>query len=164
MIKNVINRNGFWMLGITIFTLLSSYAIEYLFHLTPCPLCMMQRLCTIMLAFSCLIFFVLPRHMMGYLFSGFQAIFIILGILTAGRQMWLQSFAVGDNSLCLPGFEELVHYFSWDTILKMLFWGSNDCATVSWKLVGLPMSYWSMGYFLCMLLFLIRQVFLTYKH
>jgi disulfide bond formation protein DsbB len=164
MRKNVINRNGFWMLGITFFTLLSSYAIEYLFLLTPCPLCMMQRLCTIMLAFSCLVFFVFPRRWIGYLFFGVQAIFITLGMLTAGRQMWLQSFASGDSSLCLPGFEELVHYFSWDTILKMLFWGSNDCATVSWKLMGLPMSYWSMGYFVLMLFFIIGQVFLSFKY
>ena len=157
MIKNVSDNSRWWMLGLTVFALLSSYGLEYVFNLSPCPLCIMQRLCTIVLAFSGLFYFIFPKFTKSYLFLGLQAMVILLGILTAGRQMWLQSVTTADTSLCMPGFEELVHYFSWDTILKMMFWGSNDCATVSWKLMGLPMSYWSMGYFLLMLFLLFSQ-------
>jgi hypothetical protein len=49
-------------------------------------------------------------------------------------------------------FEAILNYFSWDTVIKMLFWGSNDCATVSWKLIGMPLSGWSMAYFIIMFL------------
>ena len=163
MKRNVSNASSWWMLGLSVVTLLCSYGLEYVFDLSPCPLCIMQRLCTIILAFNCLGYFIFAKQTKTYIFFAFQASIILLGILTAGRQMWLQSLTATDNSLCMPGFEELVHYFSWDTILKMMFWGSNDCATVSWKFIGLPMSYWSMGYFLMMLFFLIRQIVSKFK-
>jgi disulfide bond formation protein DsbB len=163
MKKNVMKNNSLIMLGLTFFVLLSSYALEYFFNLTPCPLCIMQRFCTVVLAFLCLLYFVLPREWKRTGFWMMQFIFILIGIISAGRQLWLQLFATHDSSLCMPGFEELIHYFSWDVILKMMFWGSNDCATVSWTLMGLPMSVWSMGYFILMLLLWIRQIFFSVK-
>lgn len=163
MKKNVMKNNALVMLTLTFFVLISSYVLEYLFSLTPCPLCIMQRLCTVVLAFLCLAYFVIPQWSKRLSFSLSQLLFIVIGIISAGRQLWLQLFATHDSSLCMPGFEELIHYFSWDMVLKMMFWGSNDCATVSWTFMKMPMSVWSMGYFLIMMLLCFRQLYLVVK-
>lgn len=153
-----IKRSAFWMLILTFSTLLCSYSIEYFFQLEPCPLCIMQRLCTIFLAFLCLGNWVAEDWSKKIWYSLIQGFFMIFGTIFAGRQLWLQIMTADNNGICMPGFEALLHYFSWDIILKTLFWGSNDCATVAWRLLGMPLSAWSLVYFILMLFLLIWHI------
>lgn len=161
MNSNVIRSYSIWMLILTFSTLLISYSLEYVLQLEPCPLCLMQRFCTVVLAFLCLgqLTSVVWSKKRAYLFL--EVTVMVLGFILASRQFWLQSQGAHDNSLCMPGFEAILNYFSWDVIIQMLFWGSNDCATVAWRLMGMPLSAWSMGYFFLMMVLWIghyRQV------
>jgi disulfide bond formation protein DsbB len=157
MKNSVIKSNAFWMLVISFFALSSSYGFEYFFQLNPCPLCIMQRFASIMLMFFILIYFVSDSWPKRLNFWIMIWLFVALGLSSALRQLWLQLFETADSSLCMPGFEELIQFFSWDTVLKMLFWGSNDCSTISWTLMGMPMSVWSLGYFVIILILSIRE-------
>lgn len=153
MMKQIVNKKtSVWMLIITLTTLVISYGLEFILQLEPCPLCLMQRLCMIVLTFSFLGQFVSQVWSKKRWYFLLQQIVIVLGIVLAARQLWLQMLGAADNSICMPGFEAILNYFSWDTVIKMLFWGSNDCATVSWKLIGMPLSGWSMAYFIIMFL------------
>jgi protein dithiol:quinone oxidoreductase len=159
---NVVKNSSFWMLILTFVTLLTSLVLEHFLQLEPCPLCIMQRFCTVILAFFCLGHFVCQSWPKRWIFILSQTFFIVLGILLASRQLWLQLFIKESGSgVCLPGLEELLNYFSWDMVLKMLFWGSNDCATIAWRLMGMPLSVWSLVYFTVMFILIgcyIKQV------
>lgn len=162
MNHNVTRSHSFWMLILTFSTLFMSYSLEYVLQLEPCPLCLMQRFCTVMLAFFCLGQFTLTHFSKKRVYLFVEWLLIVLGFVLASRQFWLQSQAVHENSICMPGFEAILNYFSWDVIIKMLFWGSNDCATVAWRLMGMPLSAWSMGYFFLMMVLWIghyRQIY-----
>ena len=153
-------NNAFLMLILSVLAILSSYAMQFLMDMQPCPLCIMQRFCTLVLVFLCLCYFCFESWGKKNSFLISQIIFIVLGVVLAARQMWLQIFSHNEAGLCLPGFEQLVHYFSWDIILKVMFWGSNECGTVAWTLLGLPTSVWTFGFFTLMFVLWIRQVIL----
>ncbi|NDH09664.1 MAG: disulfide bond formation protein B [Gammaproteobacteria bacterium] len=159
MNQSVIKSVNFWMLIFSVFALFSTFFCEYCLHLSPCPLCLMQRLCIEILAFMCLGFFVAQKWSKLIWYRLLFLLVIALGVILAARQMWLQLFSSHDGGACLPGFEALVSYFSWDVILKMLFWGSNDCATVAWRFLGLPLSAWSMLYFLVIFVLFMLDIF-----
>lgn len=159
MKMNVVKSSALWMLVLTFLTLFLSLILERFLQLEPCPLCLMQRFCTIIIAFLCLGYFVCSIRGKHWVYLSIQTLFILFGILFASRQLWLQLYVQeAGTSVCLPGLEELLNYFSWDTVLKMLLWGSNDCATVAWRLMGMPMSVYSLAYFILMLLLMVWHV------
>lgn len=157
MKQPVIKSNVFWMLILSFLALFFSYGLEYFFQLNPCPLCIMQRFATLIIAWLSLLYFVAESWSKRLSFWILLWFFIALGFCSALRQLWLQLFVVSDSSLCMPGFEELMRFFSWGTVIKMLFWGSNDCSTISWTFMGMPMSVWSLGYFICILFLSFRE-------
>jgi disulfide bond formation protein DsbB len=147
MNQPVIKHVNFWIVIFSACALFATYFCEYCLKLSPCPLCLMQRLCIEVLTFMSLGFFVAEKWSKTIWYRGLFLLVIFLGMILASRQMWLQLMTTHESGACMPGFEALVAYFSWDVILKMLFWGSNDCATVAWRFLGLPLSAWSMLYF-----------------
>ena len=78
--------------------------------------------------------------------------FALLGIFFASRQLWLQSLPPNDVPACLPGLDILIHYFPWRDVGHALFWGTADCAEVTWTAFGLSMPFWSLLYFLIMVM------------
>jgi len=158
MNQPVIKSLHFWILICSACALLSTFFCEYCLHLSPCPLCLMQRLCIEMLVFMSLGFFVAPQWSTQIWYRVLYLLVIVLGVVLAARQLWLQLFSTHDSGACIPGIEALLAYFSWDVILKMLFWGSNDCATVAWRFLGLPLSAWSMLYFVVIFVLFICDI------
>jgi len=158
MNQPVIKSVNFWILIFSACALFATYFCEYCLHLSPCPLCLMQRFCIEILGFMSLGFFVVEQWSRLLWYRILYVAVILLGIILAARQMWLQLLSPHDSGACMPGFEALVSYFSWDVILKMLFWGSNDCATIAWRFLGLPLSAWSMLYFLVIFVLFIWQI------
>jgi disulfide bond formation protein DsbB len=163
MKKLATKNNAVLMLVLAVVSLTGSYFMQYVLDMQPCPLCIMQRFCSVMLTFLCLMYFIFECWPKRWSFLNLQLVFISLGLVSASRQLWLQLFAKDDGSLCMPGFEELIHYFSWDIILKVMFWGSNDCAATPWKFFGLPISVLSLVFFILMLLLWVRQVMLLQR-
>jgi disulfide bond formation protein DsbB len=135
---------------VTACVLFSSFYFQYVEGLIPCPLCIMQRLCVFLLLAVTGIGFrtIKPAQVITLL----QIFIAAAGLFFALRQLWLQSLPEGQAPACMPGLDILIQYFPWQTVLKTLFWGSGDCAEVSWNLWGLSMSGWSALYFLLMAL------------
>jgi protein dithiol:quinone oxidoreductase len=158
MNQPVIKSINFWILVLSACALSATFFCEYCLHLSPCPLCLMQRFCIEILSFMSLGFFVAEKWSRLTWYRVLYGVMIGLGMMLAARQLWLQLFSTHDTGACLPGFEALVSYFSWDVILKMLFWGSSDCATISWRFLGLPLSAWSMLYFIVIFVLFIWQI------
>lgn len=81
------------------------------------------------------------------------------GLFFATRQLWIQSMPAGKVPVCMPGLDVLIKYFPWQTVAKVLFWGSGECVESSWNWLGISMPGWSALYFLFMI---IAGIFLFY--
>lgn len=137
---------------LTFFILGTSFYLQYMRGLQPCPLCLMQRFCLILLLLSCVIGVCSSTLRLSRVITVFQILFSIAGLFFAGRQLWLQSLPVGQAPACIPDFNVLIRYFPWKDILHALLWGAGDCAEVTWKLLGLSIAAWSALYFLFILI------------
>ena len=130
MIKRTYRKIQTLLSLITLFVLFASFYFQYFLGLQPCPLCLMQ------VVISC------------------------AGLFFSIRQLWLQSLPAGKVPACMPGLDVLIHYFPWQTVARSLFWGTGDCAQISWHMLGISMPGWSALYFLFMALtglFLVRS-------
>ncbi len=120
--------------------------------LQACPLCLMQRFCTFLFGFFCLMGLTLSTLHRARGVAVMQMLCMAAGIYFSSRQLWLQSLPVDSTAVCMPGFDALIHYFSNAQIITALFWGTGDCAEVTWRFLGLSMPAWSALYFLIMFL------------
>ncbi|WP_133128286.1 disulfide bond formation protein B [Legionella nagasakiensis] len=138
------------LLLLTVVVVGSSFYFQYVVGLQPCPLCLMQRLCAFLLGMFCLMGMCLSTLKRGRLVALLQMFFAAGGLFFATRQLWLQSLPAEQTPACLPGLEVLIRYFPWQDVAHALFWGSGDCAEVSWRWLGLSMPAWAALYFFVM--------------
>jgi disulfide bond formation protein DsbB len=140
-----------------------SFYFQYALGFSPCPLCLMQRVCACALLFFCLIGLSLGSLGRAKHVSLIQVIFAMMGLFFASRQLWLQSMATPETAACLPGIEMLIRYFPWRELVHLFLWGSNSCGEVAWQGLGLSMAAWSAFYFglmaLCSGILFFRLIF-----
>lgn len=137
---------------LSLFVLASSIYFQYVKGLQPCPLCLMQRLCVLLLFMFCFIGVAVQSLRGGKIVAWLQFVAAAGGLFFAGRQLWLQSLPAGQTPACMPGLDILIHYFPWQDVLRTLLWGTGECADNSWQWLGLSMPAWSALYFLFLLL------------
>lgn len=121
--------------------------LQFGLGIQPCPLCILQRICMILL---CLTFFIALLHKpnnIGHLvYGGLIAIFAILGMTTAGRQIYLQQQHIF-NAVCSTAsydFQTLITSHPLPVAIKMIFQGTSKCGEVAYKIAGIPISVWSL--------------------
>lgn len=136
----------FQLLIIFIVIAVVGYAIflEHYDHLLPCPLCVFQRIAYMVVALGAFIAlignnYIIPR-LIGWWLS---LVFSLAGLAMALRQVWLQHLGPESATICVPGLNYLYNTFSWFKATMMVFQGTSDCATVTWRLWGLSMAGWS---------------------
>jgi disulfide bond formation protein DsbB len=116
---------------------------EHVLLLTPCPLCVFQRMAVISLG---IVFLVATIHNASgagrYVYSFLVAAAAGAGAGVAGRHVWLQSLPADEVPACGPGFDYIVDAFPLADALKMIFSGSGECATIDWQFLGLSMPAW----------------------
>ena len=134
--------------------LLVGFYLEYFENLIPCPLCLIQRLIylTILLtsAFSFFLFSVV-RYKIYFLCM--SAFFSFLGIITAGRQVWLQHLPSDQVSECGPGIAYLLEVYPFQKVLELIYRGSRSCAEILWEFLGLSIAGWSTLFFIFLLIY-----------
>lgn len=132
---------------ITFIVVFLSFYFQYSKGFSPCPLCIMQRVCACGILIFCLIGVSLSSLARAKHISLIQVVFAALGLFFASRQLWLQSMVTPETAACLPGIEMLIHYFPWRELVHLFLWGSNSCGEVAWYGLGLSMAAWSAIYF-----------------
>jgi len=135
-----LNLAGFLVcLGMMAYAL---YAENYLL-LSPCPLCVFQRMAVIALG---IIFLIATLHnpsgwvrrvYAGLLFAAAGA-----GVGVAGRHVWIQSLPPDQVPACGAGYDYIMDTLPLDDALRVIFTGSGECATVDWLFLGLSMPAW----------------------
>ncbi len=116
---------------------------QYVLLLDPCPLCVFQRVATILLG---IVLLAAAIHNPGRLGSRIYAVLVFLtagfGVGVAGWHVHLQSLPADEVPSCGPGFEYIMDNFPLFDALGLIFQGSGECAEVVWRLLGLSMPTW----------------------
>lgn len=134
--------------------------VQYVDHIEPCLLCMLQRVFYVALGLTALVAALHYRARFArYLYNWLALIFTLLGLLAAGRQVWLQHLPPSSqaNSFCLPGYKYLIENQAWSVLFKAIFSNAPDCAKISWTFLRLSMAEWSLVLFIVLLLLVLRQ-------
>jgi len=116
---------------------------QYFMYLDPCPLCVFQRIATILVG---LIFLVAALHNPGTTGARVYGILVGLaagsGVAIAAWHVRLQNLPAEEVPSCGPGFEYIMENFAFFDALGKIFKGSGECADVVWQFFGLSMPTW----------------------
>lgn len=133
--------------------------LEHAVGLTPCPLCIVQRICVIAFGVFCLIAAIHGPGRTGQrVYAAFALLSGAAGAATAGRQVWLQSVPADQLPSCLPSLEYMMGALPFQEIVRLVLHGTADCAEVTWTLFGLSIPEWSLLAFAGMILFALYQL------
>lgn len=136
-----------WLLGFAACAGLIAYVlyVQYALFISPCPLCILQRLAFIGIGVVFLIGGLhAPRGWGRRVYAALLAIVGIAGIAVAGRHVWLQSLPADEVPSCGPGLGYMLDTFPLAQTLKLVLTGSGECAEVDWTFLGLSMPAWSL--------------------
>ena len=117
--------------------------------LEPCPLCVFQRVAVISLG---VVFALAALHGPG---GAGRIVYGLLAVLAAaggagvaGRHAWLQSLPPDQVPDCGMGLNYMLETMPFGEVLSEVFYGSGECAEVSWTFLGLSMPGWSFVWYM----------------
>jgi len=142
---------------------LMSYGLylEHVEYLDPCPLCITQRLFYVLIGIFALLALIAFRSRVVQRIAAFlMGLSSIGGIVTAGRQVWLQHLPADEVPACGPGLEYWLENNPWLETLSLLFKGDGNCAEVQWTFLGFSIGEWSLAWFI---LFLVLSIYLIFE-
>lgn len=134
-----------------------SFALLFLqrhLGLTPCPLCIFQRIgLMIMGGFALIAALFNPKPKAVRLLLWFGS---LLGIgwatLVAARHVWIQHLPADQVPSCGPGLDYWMDTLPIMQVFKEVFTGSGECATVDWTFMGLSIPEQSLILFVVLLI------------
>ena len=128
------------------FVLAVSLALQWSLNLVPCPMCIVQRYCTIGLAIftSAALFNKRWALYTSLLFAG-------LGAFTAARQSLLQ-WNPPEFMSCGRDFYAMIEAFPLSKIIPSVFAGSGDCASSADSFFGVTLANASFIFFFASIL------------
>ena len=151
------NRTLNWIIAFGCHELLvAAYYFQYVEGLNPCPLCIVQRVAVFAIGVFALILALSNSKPLGIAnraLNGLGLVSALLGVVAAGRQVWLQSLPADKIPECGPSLEYRLEVFSANEVLAELFKGSGECAKVDWALLGFSMGAWMLAFFVVASLF-----------
>ena len=116
---------------------------QYVLLLDPCPLCVFQRIATILLG---IVFLLAAVQSPGKTGARIYGVLVGLaagcGVAIAIWHVRLQNMPADEVPSCGPGFEYIMDNFAFFDALDLIFKGSGECAEVVWRLLGLSMPSW----------------------
>ena len=132
----------------------AALTMQYAFGLEPCPLCIIQRVLVIALGAVSLVAALHDPGLVGRrVYAALVVVFGVLGVMVAGRHVWLQSLPVDQVPECGPGLEYLLDAFPLMEALSLVFRGSGECAEVQWVFLGLTIPGWTLVVFTAFTIF-----------
>ena len=156
------NRTLNWLIAFACHELLvAAYYFQYVEGLNPCPLCIVQRLAVFIIGVFALLLALSNAKPLGIAnrgLNGFGLLGALVGLVAAGRQVWLQSLPADKIPECGPSLEYMLDVFSANEVLAELFKGSGECAKVDWSLLGFSMGAWMLAFFSTATIFFVLRM------
>ena len=144
--------------------LASAYFFQFALEMEPCPLCIMQRVATLMVASGCLAGFFLVEKPLGLLIaSGWTLLSSFFGIYLAHHHNWLQNLPADQVPSCGPSLEYMLDAFPIMEVITVLLRGNGNCAEVSWSFAGISMPGWLLVFFIGFAIASAYGVFIAWK-
>ena len=118
--------------------------MEHFLELKPCILCYMQRGAVIVTGILAAIgFLVNPSKLLNYkIFISIIFLSIIVGMLLASRQLYLQSLPAELVPSCAPDIDYLISTLPFLEVIILAFTGDGNCAEVLWTFLGISIPGW----------------------
>jgi len=120
--------------------------LQMFMQLSPCPLCVFQRVAYIALGMTLLLAAAhqpKTKHLQSAYLS-ISVLFTLIGFCIAARHLWLIHLPEGAKPGCGPGLNYLLDTFAPIEVFEIVFRGSGDCAKVDKLLFGLSIPFWSL--------------------
>ncbi|MFO7305243.1 MAG: disulfide bond formation protein B [Gammaproteobacteria bacterium] len=124
---------------------LLAYALyaEHVLGLTPCPLCIFQRVAVMAVG----VLFVVaaihhPVHRGARVYGALIALAALGGIAIAGRHIWIQAQPPGTVAACGADLDYMLEIMPLREVVAKVLTGSGECGTIDWTLLGLSMPWW----------------------
>lgn len=137
---------------------------QFIEHLEPCPLCILQRL---MVLIAGIIFLLGAIHNPVSVGRRVYSLLLLLaagtGAAISGRHVWLQNLPEDQVPTCGPGLNFILENFPLNQAIDMVLRGSGECADVLWTFMGLSIPGWTLVAFILMLLVALSQLFGKHK-
>ena len=132
----------------------TALTFQHIMNLEPCPLCVFQRVFVIVLGTIALIAAVQDPGLTGRRVYGVLiVVFGVLGMIVAGRHVWLQNLPADQVPECGPGLEYMLEAFPLTEALSLVFRGSGECAVVQWEFLSLSIPGWTLVIFTAFTIF-----------
>lgn len=116
--------------------------MEHVLGLDPCPLCLMQRLWTMLGGAVVLAGLALNPRTIAYPVAALGCTLVGAGFSL--RQLWLQNLPADQVPACGPDMAYMIDAFPLADILKAMTMGTGNCAEVTWTLLGISIAGWAL--------------------
>jgi disulfide bond formation protein DsbB len=134
--------------------------LQVFVKLDPCPLCITQRVIFLVLGLMFLMGSIINFQNIGRrVYHVFVFLIALLGVLIAGRHVWLTTLPPDQVPPCGPGVTYLFQMLPLNQALQTMFLGSGDCAKDTWRLFGLNIPEWTLICFVVFAVFALWQGF-----
>ena len=147
-------RGWFFLVAVACASLLG-YAmyVQYVEFLDPCPLCILQRLAFIWIGIVALLAAIHnPSGKGRWVYTGLLALGAAVGAILAGRHVWLQSLPPDQVPECGMGLNYMLETMPYAEVLAKVFYGSGECAQIDWTFAGLSMPWWTLIWYIGLVL------------
>ena len=142
---SAISRRSGNALGFLACAGLMGYALyaQYVLGLQPCPLCIFQRIATIVTGILFLIAAIHnPRGTGARVYGALITLAALGGMLISARHVWIQAQPPGTVAACGADLNYLMEIMPVTDVISKVLTGSGECGTVDWRLLGLSMPRW----------------------
>jgi disulfide bond formation protein DsbB len=118
--------------------------LQYHQGLTPCPLCIFQRIAVFGLAVAFALAALVPDRQRALRFAASIVIFLAAaaGAGVSARHLYIQSLPPGEVPACGATLDYMWEVFPAMQVLRKVLTGSGECAKIDWTLLGLSMPAW----------------------
>ena len=161
MFKKIFNTH--FELGVAVSStmiVVLAIAMDLIFFLQACPMCILTRYVFMLVAVSGLIAFLINKKILGHILILISS---ILGLLVTSRQIYIQNMSLEDIDMlsgCSMPFHTQVEYFGLIEAISRTLAGGPSCAEDGWRFV-LNFAEWGFVFFFIYListLFKMRSV------
>lgn len=126
--------------------------------LEPCPLCILQRIVVMGLGLLFAVGALLNLHgTPRRIYHLFIFVIAIVGIVLAGRHVWLEYYPPAIPATCGADLGYLFHVLPANQLIQLVFQGSGDCSKVTWRFLDLSIPMWTLGCFIFLALLALWQ-------
>ncbi|WP_075188149.1 disulfide bond formation protein B [Teredinibacter haidensis] len=118
---------------------------QKMLQLTPCPLCITQRVFIMMIGFTAFAAFAHhPKYLGRRVYASMGFIVAVIGSGISARHIWLQNLPEELVPACGPGLTYMFETMPLFDALKVLFQGDGDCAETVWSLFSISIPGWTL--------------------